>query len=97
MTARYEPPEEVVPLTKEDIHRRYQDAALVIFKEQQSSVKDTNYLTFGSSRRTMEYSSYGNQPVIIRRPAEALKRTGTNVSSQILRISRKPHDSCLIS
>lgn len=32
MTERYESPEASVALTKEEIHNRYQDTALVIFK-----------------------------------------------------------------
>lgn len=32
MTTRYEPPEHDLVLTKEDIRKRYQDTALVIFK-----------------------------------------------------------------
>ncbi|XP_053987119.1 uncharacterized protein LOC128891607 [Hylaeus anthracinus] len=97
MTERYKPPEASVALTKEEIHNRYQDAALVIFKEQ-SKKEIVNYLTFGTSRRTMEYSSYGNQPVIVRRPTEALAiRNVEDLSSQILRIYRKPRDSCVIN
>ncbi|XP_043254249.1 putative uncharacterized protein BRD3OS [Colletes gigas] len=98
MTERYEPPEARVALTKEEIHNRYQDTALVIFKEQQSKREVVNYLTFGTSRRTMEYSSYGNQPVIVRRPAGPLAVQNTeDLSSQILRIYRKPRDSCVIN
>ncbi|XP_076627054.1 uncharacterized protein BRD3OS isoform X2 [Colletes latitarsis] len=98
MTERYEPPEARVALTKEEIHNRYQDTALVIFKEQQNKGETVNYLTFGTSRRTMEYSSYGNQPVIVRRPAGSLAVQNTeDLSSQILRIYRKPRDSCVIN
>lgn len=32
MTARYESPDVNIELTNEDIHRRYQDTAMVIFK-----------------------------------------------------------------
>ncbi|CAL7947905.1 unnamed protein product [Xylocopa violacea] len=98
MTERYEPPEEKAVLTKEEIHKRYQDTALIIFKEQQSKKEVVNYLTFGTSRRTMEYSNYGNQPVIVRRPTGSLAtRNDGTVSSQILRIYRKPRDSCAIN
>ncbi|XP_031840715.1 uncharacterized protein LOC116430554 [Nomia melanderi] len=97
MTERYESPEVNVALTKEEIHKRYQDAALVIHKEQQTTREVVNYLTFGTSRRTMEYSNYGNQPVIVRRPAGSLAVQSTGVSSQILRIYRKPRDSCVIN
>ncbi|XP_076675363.1 uncharacterized protein LOC143372732 [Andrena cerasifolii] len=98
MTERYESPEVSVELTKEEIRKRYQDTALVIFQEQRSSREETNYLTFGTSRRTMEYSSYGNQPVIVRRPAGSVVAQNVgDLSSQILRIYRKPRDSCTIN
>ncbi|XP_076183096.1 uncharacterized protein BRD3OS [Ptiloglossa arizonensis] len=98
MTERYESPEASVALTKEEIHNRYQDTALVIFKEQQSKKEVSNYLTFGISRRTMEYSSYGNQPVIVRRPTGTLTiRDAEDLSSQMLRIYRKPRDGCVIN
>lgn len=74
------------------------DSAINLSQEQPSSREETNYLTFGSSRRTMEYSSYGNQPVIVRRPAgSAVAQNVGNLSSQILRIYRKPRDSCTIN
>ncbi|OAD62136.1 hypothetical protein WN48_07247 [Eufriesea mexicana] len=99
MTDRYESPEVKIVLTKEEIHKRYQDAALTIFQEQQSKKEEVvNYLTFGTSRRTMEYSNYGNHPVIVRRPTGSLvTRNDSTISSQILRIYRKPRDSCAIN
>lgn len=96
MTERYESPEIKIVLSKEEIHKRYQDISLIIFKEQ--SKREVNYLTFGTSRRTMEYSNYGNHPVIVRRPTGSLTtRNDENISSQILRIYRKPRDSCAIN
>lgn len=98
MTERYESPEVNIVLTKEEIHKRYQDASLVIFKDQQDKKEAANYLTFGTSRRTMEYSSYGNQPVVVRRPTGSLvTHNDQNLSSQMLRIYRKPRDSCVIN
>ncbi|XP_076233150.1 uncharacterized protein LOC143178401 [Calliopsis andreniformis] len=97
MTEHYESPEVNITLTKEEIHKRYQDTALIIFKEQEKKKDVVNYLSIGTSRRTMEYSSYGNQPVIIRRPTgSTLPQNEGNISSQILRIYRKPRDSCVI-
>jgi len=32
MTACYEPPEMTIVLSKEEIHKRYQDTAMIIFK-----------------------------------------------------------------
>ncbi|XP_076292985.1 uncharacterized protein LOC143215089 [Lasioglossum baleicum] len=97
MTDRYESPEVNVALTAEEIHKRYQDTALIIHKEQQSKRDVVNYLTFGTSRRTMEYSNYGNQPVIVRRPAGSLAiQSTTDMSSQLMRLYRKPHESCVI-
>ncbi|KAK2584762.1 hypothetical protein KPH14_007087 [Odynerus spinipes] len=95
MTTHYESPDHDRALTKEDIRKRYQDTALVIFKEHQSK-KDVNYLSFGASRRTMEYSNYGNQPVIIRRPLETSDTNG-GLPLRILRMYRKPRESCAIA
>lgn len=98
MTEHYESPEVKTILTKEEIHKRYQDTALTIFKEQENKEEAVNYLTFGTSRRTMEYSNYGNHPVIVRRPAGSLvTRNNSTISSQILRIYQKPRDSCAIN
>lgn len=95
MTTRYESPDHDRVLTNEDIRKRYQDTALVIFKEQQSR-KEVNYLSFGASRRTMEYSNYGNQPVIIRRPLET-SDGNDNLPLRVLRMYRKPRESCAIA
>ncbi|CAK9812823.1 hypothetical protein ANTQUA_LOCUS7413 [Anthophora quadrimaculata] len=98
MTERYESPEVKIALTNDEIHKRYQDTSLTIFKEQQGKREVINYLTFGTSRRTMEYSNYGNQPVIVRRPAGSLATDNAgDISSQILRIYRKPRESCIIN
>ncbi|XP_043491928.1 putative uncharacterized protein BRD3OS [Polistes fuscatus] len=97
MTTRYEPPDHDHVLTKEDIRRRYQDTALVIFKEQQNKKEVVNYLSFGTSRRTMEYSNYGNQPVIIRRPHEASDVVNDTLPRRILRMYRKPRENCSIA
>lgn len=95
MTTRYEPPDHDRALTNEDIRKRYQDTSLVIYKEYQTK-KEVNYLSFGPSRRTMEYSNYGNQPVIIRRPLESLDGDDS-LSLRILRMYRKPRESCAIA
>ncbi|XP_017882451.1 putative uncharacterized protein BRD3OS [Ceratina calcarata] len=100
MTEHYESPEVKPLLTKEDIRERYQDTSLVIFKEQQNKKEIVNYLTFGTSRRTMEYSSYGNQPVIVRRPAGSLTIRNDGIarfSEMLTSMHRKPRDSCTIS
>nr|CAD7421859.1 unnamed protein product [Timema poppensis] len=55
----------VTPLCSEEVKRRYQDTALVIFKEQQRLVKNSGYLTYGSNRRTLFYTNYGNAPVLV--------------------------------
>ncbi|XP_014486275.1 PREDICTED: uncharacterized protein LOC106750440 [Dinoponera quadriceps] len=95
MTACYESPEVNIILSREEIHRRYQDTAMVIFKELQSRRKEVNYLSFGDSRRTMEYSSNGNQPVIIRKPVDSVIRENVHLSSQILKAGRKLYDNLM--
>jgi len=39
MTACYEPPEVTIVLSKEEIHKRYQDTAMIIFKVKKRSNK----------------------------------------------------------
>ncbi|KAK0073957.1 hypothetical protein PV325_008210 [Microctonus aethiopoides] len=108
-TVRYEAPQINLELTKDDIHRRYQDIALLIFQEQQNNKDVINYLTIGTSRRTVEYSNYGNDPVIIRRSQQqsstpamttAIAVTQSdrrNISTQILKLYRKPsRENCTI-
>ncbi|XP_024943944.1 uncharacterized protein LOC107270969 [Cephus cinctus] len=96
MTARYEPPDDGNVLTNEQIRRRYQDTSLVIFKEQQNKKEVVNYLSFGTSRRTMEYSNFGNQPVIVRRPVGSPGHGEIQDTSQVRRIYRKPQETCTI-
>ncbi|KAK0159678.1 hypothetical protein PV327_010771 [Microctonus hyperodae] len=107
-TDDYEAPQINLELTKEDIHRRYQDTALLIFQEQQNNKDVINYLTIGTSRRTVEYSNYGNDPVIIRRSQQQSSTPVTtvvavtqsdrrNISTQILKLYRKPsRENCTI-
>ncbi|XP_032670355.1 uncharacterized protein LOC116843745 [Odontomachus brunneus] len=94
MTTCYESPEVNIVLSEEEIHKRYQDTAMVIFKEQQSRRKEVvNYLSFGDSRRTMEYSSNGNQTVVIRRPI--VVRQNNYLPSHILKAGRKLYDNLM--
>ncbi|XP_011145622.1 uncharacterized protein LOC105186840 [Harpegnathos saltator] len=96
MTDCYKSPEVNTVLSKDDIHKRYQDSAMVIFKEQQSKRQEVvNYLSFGDSRRTTEYNSNGNQPVIIRRPADSVIRQNNLLPPQILRAGRKLYDNLM--
>lgn len=67
----------------------------LLLQEHQSK-KEVNYLSFGASRRTMEYSNYGNQPVIIRRPLE-VSDVNDPLPLRILRMYRKPHENCTIA
>lgn len=55
-------------LTEDEIKRRYQDTALVIFKEQQQKLKDgSGYLQYGTNRKGAMYSNYGNNAVVVHR------------------------------
>ncbi|KAJ9596838.1 hypothetical protein L9F63_012094, partial [Diploptera punctata] len=38
--------------------------------EQQQSKHPSNFLTFGTSRRTYEHSNNGNSSIIVRKPGE---------------------------
>lgn len=53
-----------------DIKQRYKDTCLVIFKEHQKNKQSTNFLKYGTSRRTYEYSNNGNSSVIVHKPDE---------------------------
>ncbi|XP_074106509.1 uncharacterized protein LOC141532183 [Cotesia typhae] len=64
MQQNYLPPDHDDFLTTEQIKLRYQDTSLIIFKEQKN--RSNNFLSFGTSRRTIEYSNFGNDPVIIK-------------------------------
>ncbi|XP_011687945.1 PREDICTED: uncharacterized protein LOC105450046 [Wasmannia auropunctata] len=98
MTACYESPEVTIVLSKEEIHKRYQDTAMIIFKEEQGRKKEiVSYLSFGNSRRTMEYSNNGNHPVIIRKPAESVITRNAHLSSRISIEKNKPDERCAIT
>lgn len=97
MTAHYKSPDVTIILSKEEIYKRYQDTAMIIFKEQQKRKKEvTSYLTFGNSRRTIEYSNNGNQPVIIRKPASSMITRNTSLFSQMPG-AHKPDEKCVIN
>lgn len=98
MSTYYESPEVTIVLSNEEIHKRYEDAAMVIFNEQQSQKKKVvNYLSFGSSRRTIEYSNNGNHPIIIRKPAGSMITQNTHLSLQISREYYKSTERCVIT
>lgn len=98
MSTYYESPEVTIVLSNEEIHKRYEDAAMVIFNEQQSQKKKVvNYLSFGSSRRTIEYSNNGNHPIIIRKPAGSMITQNTHLSLQISREYCKSTERCVIT
>lgn len=57
-----------------------------------------NYVTIGSSRRTVEYSNYGNQPVIVRRPTAIVPQDSEDIiTKNLLKLYKKPRDNCTIS
>lgn len=109
MTAIYECPDH--DKAAQDIHKRYKDTSLVIFKVRQNvkralnlTLKKTlvpsypffftinfhgllycfqehqnrpqlqNYLSFGPSRKTMEYSSNGNDAVVVKKREKSCER-----------------------
>lgn len=41
MTARYVSPEVTIVLSKEEIHERYQDTAMIIFKVRKNQINST--------------------------------------------------------
>ncbi|TGZ54768.1 uncharacterized protein [Temnothorax longispinosus] len=98
MTACYVSPEVTIVLSKEEIHRRYQDTAMTIFKEEQGRKKKiASYLSFGNSRRTMEYSNNGNHPVIVRKPVDSGITQNAHLSSRMSIEYRKPGERCAIT
>ncbi|XP_034952270.1 uncharacterized protein [Chelonus insularis] len=97
MTGNYVSPEDNCELTNDQIYLRYQDTALVIFKEHRNVQNITNFLTFGNSRKTLVYSNNGNQPIILRRPFEVNERSNRNLKSQLLTIYYRSSKNCTIS
>jgi len=99
MTACYVSPEVTIVLSQEEIRKRYQDTAMIIFKEEQDREKNlVSYLSFGNSRRTIEYSNNGNHPVIIRKPANSVITQNTHLFSRMSQIEyRKLNERCAIT
>ncbi|KAL0124649.1 hypothetical protein PUN28_006482 [Cardiocondyla obscurior] len=98
MTACYVSPEVTIVLSKEEIHKRYQDTAKIIFQEGQSRKKEIDsYLSFGNSRRTMEYSNNGNQPVIVRKPADFVTTQNAHLFPRMPIEYRKLNERCAIT
>ncbi|XP_011506199.1 PREDICTED: uncharacterized protein LOC105368776 [Ceratosolen solmsi marchali] len=109
MSGSYEPPDDIVALDRGEIRRRYRDTALVIFKEQQlhqsrrnetSEGKSRSYLSFGVNRRTVTYTNNGNEAVVVHRTtlkAAIEAQENLRLSSRLLRMYRKPRESCTIS
>ena len=61
-------PSRTDPENVQFIHQRYEDAALVIFRQDQKRFKDPlTYLTFGESSKHYAYSCYGNASVIVKK------------------------------
>ena len=68
-----------IPRTESEIlqhvHRRYEDTALVIFRQYQKRPQHSvNYLTFGESRKTYSYSNYGNTAVVMRKKGQNITK-----------------------
>ena len=58
------------------IHQRYEDAALVIFRQDQKKSKEpTTYLTFGETTQHHAYTRFGNAAVI-------MKKSGRDVTKK---------------
>ena len=57
----------VDPENLQFIHQRYEDAALVIFRQDKKKTKEPPLLTFGDTTKHFSYSSFGNAAVIVRR------------------------------
>ena len=57
------------------IHQRYEDAALVIFRQDQKKSKEPNYLSFGESTKHFAYSRHGNAAVIVKKSGRDVTKT----------------------
>lgn len=55
------------------IHQRYEDTALIIFKQIQKRSEPVNFLSYGKTSKHYAYASYGNAAVIV-------KKIGRNVT-----------------
>ncbi|XP_032452772.1 uncharacterized protein LOC116738505 [Nasonia vitripennis] len=109
MPANYVSPDVKSTLTLDEIRQRYRDTSLVIFKEHQlfrgrrtgeSEREASTYLSFGINRRTMAYSSNGNDPVLVHRSMKSVtihEDENARLLSRVFRGYRKSSESCTIS
>lgn len=63
------------------------------FQEHKNRPQLYNYLSFGPSRKTMEYSNHGNDPVVVKKTAIAEQQTAVVAARDML---IKPNAACSI-
>ncbi|KFM81579.1 hypothetical protein X975_15392, partial [Stegodyphus mimosarum] len=67
-----------------EIRQRYEDTALVLFKERQNKSRPLNFLSIGDSRRNYAYSCHGNSAVVVgKKGGEVVKSDEKSIQSHI--------------
>lgn len=57
------------------IKQRYDDTALVLFKERQNRSRPLNFLSIGESRKCYAYSCYGNSAVVVQKQGNSVVKS----------------------
>jgi len=70
-----------------EIHRRYEDTSVVLYKEQQKGSKPGNFLSYGETHKSYAYSSQGNSAFVVqKRGNDVTKVDEKGVDSRICAI-----------
>lgn len=67
-----------------EIKQRYEDTALVLFRERFNKPRPLSFLSYGESRKSYAYSCYGNSAIIVhKRENQVTKSDEKSIESQI--------------
>ncbi|GFY36233.1 uncharacterized protein TNCV_4846051 [Trichonephila clavipes] len=70
-----------------EIKQRYEDTALVLYKERLNKSRPLNFLSIGDSRRSYAYSCYGNSAIVVgKKGGEVTKSDEKPIQSHICTI-----------
>lgn len=70
-----------------EIKQRYEDTALVVFKERQNKSRPLNFMSIGDSRKSYAYSCHGNSAIVVNKKAgEVTKSDEKSIQSHICTI-----------
>lgn len=58
-----------------EIKQRYEDTALVLFRERQNKPRPLSYLSTGESRKCYTYSCHGNSAVVVYKKGNVITKS----------------------